>query len=151
MTSHAIRKDERLHHFVLEEFDRDLHVPFAHVGVAVIDGLLTLFGTVEKDHERLDTLNAARRVDGVRVIVDAISVGVADTDVATDHCLGNQLLQIIETAPAMPQGVTLVVRNNVITLEGLVETAFDRQTVRRLAGYARANWVRDHLVVAPLS
>jgi len=146
------RSDEKLHSSVLDALGRDPNVPSAHVGVAVTDGLLTLAGTVRHDRDRLASLDAARRVEGVRVIVDAISVGDNATDLAADQAIAKRLVQILDATPDVPVGVTLLVRSRVVTLEGVVGTAFDRQTIRRLAGYARAvTWVRDNLVTGPLT
>ena len=150
--SKETRTDETLHSSVLAELDRDAHVPSAHIGVAVTDDLVTLLGTVRDDQDRLAALEAARRAEGVRVIVDAISVGDHDTALSADRAIAQRLVQIVDSTPAVPSGIALLVRNRVITLEGAVGSAFDRQTVRRLAGYPPGvAWVRDNLVTRPMT
>ena len=137
MSKEATHGDEKLHSLVLDELGRDPNVPSAHVGVAVTDDLLTLVGMVRHDRDRLASLDAARRVEGVRVIVDAISVGDSDTDLSADRPIAKRLVQILDATADVPVGVTLLVRNRVVTLEGVVGTAFDRQTIRRLHGCTR--------------
>ena len=152
MNMEAIRRDERLHSFAIDELDRDPNVISAHVGVVVTDDLVTLFGTACHDRDRLAPVDAARRVEGVRVIVDAISVGDNNTDLAADNAIGTRLVQILDSAPALPFPFTLLVRNRVVTMAGVVDTAFDRQTIRRLAGHPPGvRWVRDNLVIRPVT
>ena len=146
MRSDQVHSDESMHSDVLDEFARDIRVPVAHIGVAVTDLLVTLSGTVRDDRDRAAAVDAARRVDGVCVILDAITVGVPETDSAADHAIASRLHEIIDSALKVPVGIALTVRNKVITMEGAVDTAHDRQTVCRLATYPQGvNWVRDNL------
>jgi osmotically-inducible protein OsmY len=148
MKSQTSHSDRQLQREVLAELDNCSAVRSPHVGVAVTDRIVTLMGTVRRDNERAAAVNAAARADGAFVLLDAISVGETDTDLAADHAIARHLVQIFDDELDAPVGITLVVRNRVITLHGAVTTAFDRQTVRRLAGYAPgANWVSDRLQV----
>ena len=146
MRNDQVHSDESMHRDVLDAFARDVRVPVAHIGVAVTDRVVTLSGTVRDDRDRAAAVDAASHVDGVCVILDAITVGVPETDSTADHTIASKLHEIIDSARDVPVGIALTVRNKVITIEGAVDTAHDRQTVCRLATYPQGvNWVRDNL------
>src|SRR4051794_18662141 len=84
--------DEQIQERVLAELEWDPRVRSTQIGVAVKDGVVTLTGCVDSYMRKLAAERAARRVRGVRAVVNDIEVHVptfaerTDADIAAEAC-----------------------------------------------------------------
>lgn len=102
------------------------------IGVAVLDGAVTLTGHVSSYAEKRAAGSAAERVYGVKAVANELRVepaGVArdDSDIAT------AIAHILEWNVTIPQdAVRAQVRNGWVTLTGEVEFGYQRREVERV-------------------
>ena len=105
---------ETLRDAVLQEIDADPAIHAWEIGVAAEDGVITLTGTVETEGFKIAAERAAKRVEGVRSVANALRVRTrnerTDTDIAREaaHRLRNNV--------AVPQSVQAVVSDGYVTL-----------------------------------
>lgn len=140
--------DETVQHDVMEELQFDPAVPAADVGVRVNEGIVTLMGTVSSFAARHAAEEAAKRVGGVRGIVNAVDVLMpgpvhrTDEDVARDILAAWNLDETVPTA-----ALRVVVDQGRVVIEGDVDHAYQREAaeaaVRRIPGVRQvANHVK---------
>ncbi len=140
---------ETLRDAVLQEIDADPAIHAWEIGVAAEDGVITLTGTVETEGFKIAAERAAKRVEGVRSVANALRVRTrnerTDTDIAREaaHRLRNNV--------AVPQSVQAVVSDGYVTLEGVVtwmhQRAAAETAVKFLRGVKRvenAIYVSEH-------
>ncbi|HYT66457.1 MAG TPA: BON domain-containing protein [Vicinamibacterales bacterium] len=140
---------ETLRDAVLQEIDADPAIHAWEIGVAAEDGVITLTGTVETEGFKIAAERAAKRVEGVRSVANALRVRRrnerTDTDIAREaaHRLRNNV--------AVPQSVQAVVSDGYVTLEGVVtwmhQRAAAETAVKFLRGVKRvenAIYVSEH-------
>lgn len=114
---------------VRSELDSDPGVTSGSVIVSVRDGVVTLTGTVPDFFEKLAVGNAAKRVGGIRPIVERIDVDLGlerrrdPADVARAHDdanLGRAIADTLDLDGFPIATVQDIVRNGHVTLEGSV-------------------------------
>ncbi len=130
MTATAISyADERIQDRVLAELEWDPRIRSTQIGVAVKDGVVTLTGCVDSYVKKLAAERAARRVRGVRAVVNDIQVHLPIFAHQTDA-------DIAALVPA--DRIRVTVSRGVITLNGEVTWEFEKRAaegaVRRLVG-----------------
>jgi osmotically-inducible protein OsmY len=68
------RTDAQIIRDVLHSMKEDLEVPDDRIRAKVADGLVTIEGTVTRDAQKAAAENCARRVKGVREVINKIEV-----------------------------------------------------------------------------
>lgn len=129
--------DKALRNSVLQELDFEPSVDASDIGVTVDDGVVTLTGRVADYAQKLAAEEAARRVKGVKAIVQELDVKPAHFD--SDESLAHRALSVIDWNVSVPSGAVQVrVAHGMVTLSGQVEWAFQRhsaeEAVRKLGG-----------------
>jgi osmotically-inducible protein OsmY len=141
MTQTLHRSDADLKTAVDDELAWTAGVDNAHIGVAVMDGGVTLSGEVDSYPEKRRAERAALSVRGVTAVAQEIAVRnlwmtMNDTDIA------REAHQALERAVDVPDGsVKATVHDHVITLTGQVPWQFQREAAARAVHYLRG--VRD--------
>jgi len=133
------KTDREIRDDVLAELNYDPSVKITDIGVLVSDGILTLNGVATSYDRKLNAVNTAKRVAGVRAIADEIKVKLPDSLTRTDGDIASAVTEEIKWRTSIPIGVVQVmVREGWITLEGQVEWQYQKEaaedTVRYLPG-----------------
>ena len=137
MTQTLHRSDAELKNAVDDELAWTAGVDSAHIGVAVMDGGVTLSGEVDSYPEKLRAEHAALRVRGVTAVAQEISVRnlwmeMNDTDIAREAG------EALERAVDVPDGaVKAAVHDHVITLTGQVPWQFQREAAGHAVHFLR--------------
>jgi len=144
-------QDLKLREDVCRELEWEPVVDAAHVGVAVDAGVVSLTGHVGSLPEKYAAEEAARRVKGVRAIVESIAVRVPKTGTVSDGELAASIMRTLEWDDAVPdERITVTVEHGAVTLDGTVDRAFERDEaeldVRKIRG---VNSVINRIVVHP--
>ncbi|MEO8018842.1 MAG: BON domain-containing protein [Pseudomonadota bacterium] len=119
----------------------------SHIKVGVVDGIVTLTGSVPAYRDKIHAECAAQRVYGVTAVANDIEVSANAPDQQTDPQIARQAVDAIHAdLPQASAGVQIVVRDGHVSLEGVVEFAWQRQriesTVRNVKGiYALSNLI----------
>ena len=134
-----IRTDEHIQQDVLEELRWDARVRPNEIGVTVRNGVVTLSGRVDTYVKKWAAKEAALRVRGVKAVADEVEIQLPTTAGRTDADIADAAVRALEWDALVPtEDLAISVSNGVLTLEGEVDFAYQRQdaerVVRRLAG-----------------
>ncbi|CAG5011330.1 hypothetical protein DYBT9275_04927 [Dyadobacter sp. CECT 9275] len=102
--------------------------------VTAKDGVINLSGTVDSYGKKSEAEEAARRVKGVKVVTEQISVKPKDdTTIRDDADLANEIVNGYQWTQEIPSGRAIVkVENGWITLEGDLQWNYQRDAAERL-------------------
>ncbi|MCJ2013581.1 BON domain-containing protein [Methylobacterium sp. J-076] len=124
--------DTTLQHAVTAELIWDPAVTSSEIGVTAKDGVVALTGQVDNYVEKLAAEAAARRVRGVKAIVQQIEVHVpfslkrSDEDIAA-----TAVSRLAWNVAVPPDRISLKVSKGVITLTGEVDRHFQSEAAER--------------------
>lgn len=102
------------------------------VNVAVNDGVVTLTGQVDTYSMKLAAERAVKRVRGVAVVVQAMTVKTPVSQLITDEQIGHAILSTFEWHTDIPRDkLTTEVQQGWITLCGAVDWQYQRQAAEQ--------------------
>lgn len=133
-----MRNDQDIREDVIRELEWDpkIYTPEA-IGVAVVDGAVTLTGRVSTYSEKLAAAKAAERVWGVKAVATEIEVRLTD-ERRDDADIAKAIAHILDWNTNIPPGrVKARVERGWVTLEGDVDFAFQRDEVERMVRHVR--------------
>ena len=132
------KSDIQLKQDIEAELRWDPKVNPAQIGVSVDNGIVSLMGAVDTYAEKWAAEDAAKRVGGVRVVAEDLTVKVPEPHKRTDSEIAAAALSALKLNVFVPQTVTAKVEKGWITLQGQVEWYYQRTSaenaVRYLAG-----------------
>ncbi len=131
--------DKDIQQAVLRELEWEPQVKSTEIGVAVKDGILTLTGYVDSYTKRYQAERAAKRVAGVKAVVNDLEVHLPTSSERTDEDIARAAVRALESHISVPRDrIKVTVSGGWITLEGDVEWQYQRQAaeaaVRNLLG-----------------
>lgn len=144
-----MRKDRDIQNDILDELKWDPAVDVTDVGVSVVDGAVTLTGTVRTFPERWAAERAAKRVRGVVAVAENIKVSLDPMYVRDDSELAKRIAHVLEWDPAVPhERIQAEVRDGAVVLNGEVNWHFQREVAEtHVARISGVKTVTNHLVV----
>lgn len=108
-------------------------VPSARIMATMVDNAIRLAGLVPTDAERRAAVEAVQGVAGVCVISDEIEVETAESVQSGSAVLAAAVERRLAECPTVPDGVTAIVRNREVTLEGVVQWSYQSEAAQRIA------------------
>jgi osmotically-inducible protein OsmY len=131
--------DKDIQQAVLRELEWEPQVRSTEIGVAVKDGIVTLAGSVGSYTKRYHAERAAKRVAGVKAVVNDLEVHLPSSSERTDEDIARAAVRALESNISVPRDrIKVTVSGGWITLEGDVEWQYQRQAaeaaVRHLIG-----------------
>jgi osmotically-inducible protein OsmY len=146
-----MKTDAQIRDDVIEElrWDPQITEPDA-IGVAVVDGAVTLTGHASTYAEKLAAARAAERVYGVKAVADDIKVQLSGLP-RDDSDIARAIAHVLEWNVQVPEGrVHAEVENGWVTLDGEVEYDYQRREVERMVRQVRGvTGVLNHITVNP--
>ena len=133
------KTDMQLKDDVLAELKYEPIVKVTGIGVLVKNGTVTLNGYVSSYVEKLEAVQAVKRIAGVKAIADDIEIQLPASYHRTDSDIAAAATNQLNWATLIPPGtIQVTVREGTITLEGEVESWFQKNVaanvVRHLLG-----------------
>jgi osmotically-inducible protein OsmY len=123
-------QDSNLQDAVTRELSWEPGVTSAHIGVTAKAGVVTLTGHVENYGEKFAAEQAARRVKGVKAVVEELEVRLAFENRRDDGDIAAAAINRLEWDSIVPQGaVKIKVEKGWVTLSGEVKWNFQRDAV----------------------
>ncbi|MGH2664685.1 BON domain-containing protein [Flavobacterium sp.] len=108
----------------------------AEIGVTVKDGVVTLMGTVDNYLKRIEAEKAAKKVEGVKAVVEKIEVRLPHAAGKTDQEIAEQLLSAFKNNWSIPDlKVKIKVENGWVYLDGTFSWDYQREAVKRVLYY----------------
>jgi len=143
--------DKEIQQAVLRELEWEPLVQSTEIGVAVKDGIVTLSGYVNSYTKKFHAEDAAKRVEGVKAVVNDLEVKLPFSDERTDEDIAKSAVRALEDRITVPHDrIKLTVSDGWITLEGDVEWNYQKEAaeaaVRDLTG---VKGVTNRIVVLP--
>jgi osmotically-inducible protein OsmY len=133
------KTDMQLKDDVIAELKYEPIVKVTDIGVLVKNGTVTLNGYVSSYVEKLEAVQAVKRISGVKAIADDIEIQLPASYHRTDGDIAAAATNQIDWATLISPGtIQVTVREGEITLEGEVESWFQKNVaanvVRQLLG-----------------
>jgi osmotically-inducible protein OsmY len=134
-----MKTDSQLQRDVLDELQWEPRVAHASIGVAAMDGVITLSGFVGSYAEKLAAEQAARRVKGVRGLAEEIEVRLRNDAKTADPEIAKRIADMFEWSALIPgDRIEIKVEQGWVTLNGAVDGYFQRKAagdlVSRITG-----------------
>src|SRR5665213_373408 len=123
-TMHLTNQD--LRDEVLTELDLDPSVASEHVAVTAEGGVVTLSGTVPTFFEKWAAEGAAKRVKGVKAVVERLDVDLVSGHQRDDADIARAVVDALAWDVTLPPTIQAMVRDGHVTLEGSVSWYYQR-------------------------
>ncbi len=134
-----MKTDAELQQHVMDELKWEPTIHAAEIGVAVKDGVVTLSGSVDSYGKKWAADRAAKRVFGVKAVVEEIKVALAGSYKRADKDITQSATDVLDWNILVPSNrVKVKVQDGWITLSGDVGWYYQKQhaedVVRHLTG-----------------
>jgi osmotically-inducible protein OsmY len=127
-----MRIDREIQEQVLAALEWEPGVHAEHIGVTVVDGVVTLQGIVTTLREKFLAERIARRLFAVRAVANDLDVAPDRTGTRDDSAIAAAAANALEWDSALPVGnLKATVRNGWVTLTGTVTWAHQRSAAER--------------------
>jgi len=128
--------DKDIQQAVLRELEWEPMVKSTEIGVAVKDGIVTLSGYVDSYAKRYHAERAAKRVAGVKAVVNDLEVELPTSSERTDEAIAQAAVRALEGRITVPRDrIKVMVHEGWITLEGDVEWQYQKQAAEAAVRY----------------
>lgn len=108
----------------------------AEIGVTAKDGVVSLTGIVDQYAKKIEAENAAKKVIGVKVLVENIIVKSSDSSSKTDNEIADEILKAFKSNALIPENrIKVIVENGLVTLEGEVKWDYEREITKNVIHY----------------
>ncbi|KPE52753.1 BON domain-containing protein [Chryseobacterium indologenes] len=108
----------------------------AEIGVTAKDGVVSLTGIVDHYAKKTEAENAAKKVIGVKVLVENIIVKTSDSSSKTDNEIADEILKAFKSNALIPENrIKIIVENGQVTLEGEVQWEYEREITKNAIHY----------------
>jgi osmotically-inducible protein OsmY len=134
-----MKTDAELQQHVMDELKWEPTIQAAEIGVAVKDGVVTLSGNVDSYAKKWAADRAAKRVFGVKAVMEDIKVTLAGYYKRPDKDIAKSATDVLDWNILVPSHrVKVMVQDGRITLSGNVDWYYQKQhaedIVRHLVG-----------------
>ena len=108
----------------------------AEIGVTVKDGIVSLTGEVDSYAKKIEAENAAKKVIGVKALVEKIEVKFPDAWKKTNAEIAKEVLDALKASYSIPNDtVTVKVEDGWVTLEGQLSWNYQREAAKHAVNY----------------
>jgi len=128
--------DKDIQQAVLRELEWEPQVKSTEIGVAVKNGIVTLTGFVDSFGKKYHAERAAKRVTGVKAVVNDLEVKLPFSSERTDEDIAKSAVQALQYRITVPdEKIKVIVQNGWITLEGNVEWNYQKEAAESAVRY----------------
>ncbi len=128
--------DKDIQQAVLRELEWEPQVKSTEIGVVVKEGIVTLTGTVDSYTKRYQAERAAKRVAGVKAVVNELEVKLPSSSERTDEDIARAAVRALEQHSSVPHDrIKIRVSDGWITLEGDLEWQYQREAAEAAVRY----------------
>jgi osmotically-inducible protein OsmY len=108
----------------------------AEIGVTAKDGIVTLTGAVDSYAKKIEAEEAAKRVIGVKALVEKIEVKFPDAWKKTNAEIAKEVLDALKASYSVPNDkVTVIVENGWVTLDGELSWNYQKEAAKHAVNY----------------
>lgn len=108
----------------------------AEIGVTAKDGVVSLTGIVDSYVKKMEAENAAKKVIGVKALVEEIEVRFPSSWTKTDVEVANEVLEGLKNNWSVPNDkVTIKVEDGWVVLEGELSWNYQKEAAKKAVSY----------------
>ena len=108
----------------------------AEIGVTAKDGVVSLTGVVDSYAKKMEAENAAKKVIGVKALVEKIEVKFPNSWSKTNEEIANEVLTGLKNDLSIPNNkVTVKVEDGWVTLEGELPWNYQKESAKNAVNY----------------
>lgn len=108
----------------------------AEIGVTAKDGVVSLTGVVDRYAKKIEAENAAKKVIGVKALIEKIEVKYPSTWTKTSAEIANEILVALRESWAVPSDlVTVKVEDGWVTLDGELPWNYQKEAAKNAVNY----------------
>ncbi len=108
----------------------------AEIGVTAKDGVVSLTGVVDSYAKKMEAENAAKKVIGVKALVEQIEVKFSNSWTKTNVEIANEVLVALKSNWLVPKDkVTVKVEDGWVTLEGELPWNYQKEAAKTAINY----------------
>jgi osmotically-inducible protein OsmY len=108
----------------------------AEIGVVAKDGIVSLIGIVDSYAKKLEAENAAKRVIGVKALVEKIEVKFPSSWSKSNAEIAQEVLNALKSNWSVPKDkVTVKVEDGWVTLEGELPWNYQKEAAKSAVNY----------------
>jgi len=108
----------------------------AEIGVTAKDGVVSLTGVVDSYAKKMEAEDAAKKVIGVKALVEKIEVKFPSSWTKTNAEIANEVLSALKSNWSVPQDkVTIKVEDGWVTLDGELPWNYQKEAAKNVVKY----------------
>ncbi len=108
----------------------------AEIGVTAKDGVVSLTGVVDSYAKKMEAENAAKKVIGVKALIEEIEVKFPSSWTKTNAEIGNEVLSALKSNWSVPKDkITVKVEDGWVTLEGVLPWNYQKEAAKSSVNY----------------
>ena len=131
-----MKTDKQLQRDVVDELQYEPSVDASKIGVIAHNGIVSLTGTVASYAEQNEATHAAERVAGVKAVANETKVELPSMHQRDDTDIAQAVLNALKWHVWVPQdSIRVSVERGWVTLEGIVDSKFQRKSANDAARY----------------
>ncbi len=143
--------DLELRRAILDELEFQPYIDAAAIGVAIVNGVVSLTGYVKTYAEKEAVERVVKRVKGVQAVAEEIQVRVPGELEVGDEVIASRCLEVMRwNTDTVADRMLIEVQQGWVTLEGEVDWQYQKEAaqdaVRKLSGVVGIN---NRLIVRP--
>jgi osmotically-inducible protein OsmY len=123
----------------------------AEIGVTAKDGIVSLTGVVDSYAKKLEAENAAKRVVGVKALINNIEVRFPASWSKNDAEIANEVSSVLKSNWLVPKDkVTVKIEDGWVTLEGELPWNYQKEAAKNTINYLiGVKGVINNIVIKP--
>jgi osmotically-inducible protein OsmY len=146
-----MKSDKQLQKDVMDDLTWDPSIDASKIGVSVVNGVVTLTGSVPSYFQKQNTERIVKRVSGVRAVANDIEVRLPSSTERNDSDIAQAALNALKWDTSVSEdNVKISVTKGWVTLEGSVDWNYQREScekaIEKLVG---VKGVTNRVSVAP--
>jgi len=121
----------------------------AEIGVTVKDGMVTLTGVVDTYEKKEEAEKAAKRVSGVKAVIEEIQLKSCNCDKKNDQEIAIEVLNALKWSWQIPNDkIQVKVENGWVTLTGELDWNYQKEAARTATSHlVDVKWVANNITV----
>ena len=121
----------------------------AEIGVIAKNGMITLTGTVGTYAEKLEAEDAAKKVGGVKAVVEEIKVNPYKSGKKNDSEIATEVLNALKWSCEIPNDkIQVKVEDGWVTLEGELNWNYQKEAATKVAtNLIDVKWVANNIIL----
>ncbi len=129
-----MKNDQDLERDIKDAFKWDPLLKSENVNILAHEGIVTLSGEVQNYNDKLSAERIVKSIDGVKVIIEHLTVKIDPSFKSTDEEIAKNVLQYLKLSWVPSDRIKVKVEEGHVTLEGQVTYNFQKEDAKKSVG-----------------